>query len=72
MDEMLDRLPSTYAAYLRLERAGVPAHVIAEQLDVEPDALPLLAELARAKLAHVTSEVAEGDHDRDAPAPPAS
>lgn len=56
MDEMLDRLPSTYAAYLRLERAGVPADVIAVQLEVEPAALPLLAELAHAKLAQTAGE----------------
>lgn len=61
MDEMLDRLPSTYATFLRLERAGVPASVIAQQLDVEPEALPLLAELAHAKLAHVRTDAATGD-----------
>lgn len=51
MDEILDRLPPTYAAFLRLERAGVALEVIAEQLEVTPEALPLLAELAHAKLA---------------------
>jgi hypothetical protein len=56
MDDRLDRLPSTYAAFLRLERAGVPADVIAEQLEVAPESLPLLARLAHAKLAQVGSD----------------
>lgn len=56
MDETLDRLPPVYAAFLRLERAGVSPEVIATQLDVELDALPLLAELARAKLAQARSD----------------
>ncbi len=64
MDDSLDRLPPAYAAFLRLERAGVPAGVIAEQLEVALDALPLLAELAHAKLAQVQQPAAGGEADR--------
>lgn len=56
MDETLERLPPTYATFLRLERAGVAAKVIAAQLEVEPEALPLLAELAHAKLAQARDD----------------
>lgn len=63
MDDDLEQLPVAYAAYLRLAAAGVEPRVIAEQLDVPVDALPLLAELARAKLAQLRSGASDaGQH----------
>lgn len=53
MDEesALARLPETYAAALRLRQKGLEEEAIAEQLDLEPQAVGPLLQLAEAKLA---------------------
>ncbi|MFT4127912.1 MAG: hypothetical protein QM662_17005 [Gordonia sp. (in: high G+C Gram-positive bacteria)] len=50
-DSALDRLPLPYGMALRLRDAGVGDDVIATSLGVEPDELPMLMHIARAKLA---------------------
>jgi hypothetical protein len=47
----LARLPLPYATALRLRDAGIDDVVIAECIDVDLDALPMLMEVAEAKLA---------------------
>ena len=46
-------LPPPYAIALRLRDLGVPDHVVAEALDVDPLSLPPLLDLAEAKLASI-------------------
>ena len=48
---MLARLPDAYAAALRLRRQGLDDRAIAEQLELEPQAVGPLLRLAEAKLA---------------------
>lgn len=55
MDERLELLPHVYAQFLRLHREGLPDVMIAEQLGVPLESLPLLARLAEAKLARLES-----------------
>jgi hypothetical protein len=47
--DVLAELPAAYAVALRLLAAGEPHQVIAAALDVEPEAVPALLDLARAK-----------------------
>ncbi|MCV7064929.1 hypothetical protein [Mycolicibacterium houstonense] len=49
--EKLRRLPLPYATALRLRDAGIADDVIAEQVGVDPEALPTFMRLAEAKLA---------------------
>lgn len=49
--EALGHLPPAYSLALRLRAAGLPVALIAECLDVEPEALGPLFEVAEAKLA---------------------
>jgi hypothetical protein len=46
-----DDLPEAYTLVLRLRRDGVDAAGIAEQIGIEPEAVPSLLRLADAKLA---------------------
>ena len=46
----MQRLPFAYATALRLRASGAPDVLIANALGIEPDGLPLLLELADAKL----------------------
>jgi hypothetical protein len=52
--EALARLPRPYALALRLRDAGVDDALIADCVDVEPEALPALLEIATAKLDNLT------------------
>lgn len=56
MDELLERLPRVYAQFLVLQREGQSDAVIAEQLGVPVESLPLVARLAAAKLARLQAE----------------
>jgi DNA-directed RNA polymerase specialized sigma24 family protein len=53
MDDSVERLPRVYAEFLLLRREGLADTVIAERLGVPVEAVPLLARLAEAKLAHL-------------------
>ena len=57
MDEF-DDLPEAYATALRLRDAGCSDEVIADRLDIEPEALAPLLRIALAKLTH-RSDAAE-------------
>lgn len=57
MDE-LDDLPEAYATALRLRDAGCTDEMIADRLDIEPEAVGPLLRIATAKLTH-RSEAAE-------------
>lgn len=46
----LRSLPETHSLALRLTDAGVAEEVICEYLDIEPECLPTLIDLARRKL----------------------
>lgn len=46
----LRRLPDAYSLALRLRQAGVADKVICQYLEIEPEGLPGLLELARLKL----------------------
>ena len=48
--DALDALPETYAALLRLSKAGLDDATIAARLDLEPEAVRPLLEIAAAKL----------------------
>ncbi len=50
-DAALRRLPLTYALALRLLDAGVDDDEMCGYLDIEPEGLPTLLDLARRKLA---------------------
>lgn len=52
----LQRIPRPYSLALRLRDAGVPDNLIADCLDIEPEALQPLLRLAEAKLAAVQSD----------------
>lgn len=60
MDERLELLPRVYAQFLRLHREGLSDVMIAEQLGVPVESLPLLARLAGAKLARLESAADDG------------
>ena len=51
--EAIGMLPPPYAIALRLRDLGVPDHVVAEALGVDPLSLPPLLDLAEAKLASI-------------------
>ncbi len=55
----LGRLPRAYSLALRLRDAGVGGALIAECLDIEPEALEPMMLLAEAKLAAVENGSAE-------------
>jgi DNA-directed RNA polymerase specialized sigma24 family protein len=55
--EVLDALPHTYARVLRLMHAGVEREEIARQLEVPPESVDLLCELARRKVNTLLEEV---------------
>jgi DNA-directed RNA polymerase specialized sigma24 family protein len=71
MDDAVKRLPRAYAEFLRLCGEGLADALIAERLDVPVEALPLLARLAEAKLAHLRGGVDHGGTETlaDPPAP---
>jgi DNA-directed RNA polymerase specialized sigma24 family protein len=48
----LDDLPEAYAAALRLRDAGCSDAMIADRLDIEPEAVAPLLRIAIAKLTH--------------------
>ena len=48
-EEAEGALPAVYGQALRLEEAGLSAPEIAERLDVAPESVPLLLDLARRK-----------------------
>lgn len=52
----LQRIPRAYSLALRLRDAGVPGQLIADCLDIEPEALGPVLRLAEAKLAAVQSD----------------
>ncbi|ROS44304.1 hypothetical protein [Amycolatopsis thermoflava] len=58
--EALQRLPAVYSVVLRLRDAGLPEHVIAERVGVEPEAVGPMLVVAEAKLAAVRGEDAPG------------
>jgi DNA-directed RNA polymerase specialized sigma24 family protein len=47
--DVLAELPVAYAVALRLHEAGAPPQAIAAALDVEPEAVPALLDIAWAK-----------------------
>ncbi len=55
----LSRIPRAYALALRLRDAGVAGALIAEWLDIEPEALEPMLRLAEAKLAAIENESAK-------------
>jgi DNA-directed RNA polymerase specialized sigma24 family protein len=54
--EAIKRLPSTYAAIIDLLDQGTSETGIAERLGVEPDTVPPLVAVARAKLARLLGQ----------------
>ena len=58
--EAIGMLPPPYAIALRLRDLGMPDHVMAEALGVDPLSLPPLLDLAEAKLASIMRS-REGD-----------
>jgi len=48
----LDDLPEAYATALRLREAGCSDEMIADRLDIEPEAVAPLLRIAVAKLTH--------------------
>jgi len=71
MDEesALACLPEAYAAALRLRRQGLDDRAIAEQLDLEPQAVGPLLRLAEAKLAALREPLDEPVPTRRRPPP---
>ncbi|PBC35515.1 hypothetical protein CJ179_46395 [Rhodococcus sp. ACS1] len=62
-EQALRRLPQPYSLALRLRDAGVPDDQMCNYLDIDTHALPLLLELADAKLTaalHTTPVQSEG------------
>ena len=57
-EEAITRLPVTYRRALLLVASGFSHDAIAEQLGVEPHAVPSLISLAEAKLARLTDQPA--------------
>lgn len=55
MDDATGRLPTTYAAALRLREIGSTTEEIAAALDVPPESVDTLLRLAEAKLATLRS-----------------
>ena len=53
--EAIERLPVSYAVALRLHEAGAADDLIAAALGSDPLSVPALLELARRKLAEVTT-----------------
>lgn len=56
----LERIPTAYARALRLRDGGSDQLDIAEQLGVEPEAVPALLTIAEAKLAGVIMDARPG------------
>ncbi|GHE77048.1 hypothetical protein GCM10017786_02920 [Amycolatopsis deserti] len=56
----LRRLPAVYSLALRLRDAGLPEHLIAESVGVEPEAVGPLLAVAEAKLAALGGEDGPG------------
>lgn len=54
--EAIRRLPSTYAAIIDLLDQGTSETGIAERLGVEPETIPPLVAVARAKLARLLDQ----------------
>ena len=54
--EVMRRLPATYSLALRLRDAGLPNDLIAECVDVEPEAVAALLVVAGAKLAAIRDD----------------
>jgi DNA-directed RNA polymerase specialized sigma24 family protein len=65
-DELLHELPFPYAAALRLARAGVSQEIIAKALAIEPEGVPAVMRLARAKLETITAQQARNRPGRSA------
>jgi hypothetical protein len=64
---MLARLPETYATALRLRARGLDDAAIATALELEPEAIPALLQLAQAKLETLsTLQVRSGGKSIDA------
>lgn len=55
-EQALSRLPQAYSSVLRLDDAAIPAVEICRQLNIEPDALEALLEIARRKLQTALAE----------------
>ncbi len=53
----LERIPRAYSLALRLRDAGVPPELIADCLDIEPEAVDSLLRVAEAKLATAQSNI---------------
>ncbi len=53
----LERIPRPYSLALRLRDAGVPAALIADCLDIEPEAVDPLLLVAEAKLATAQTNI---------------
>jgi hypothetical protein len=56
--DALGRLPAAHALAITLRDAGLPAGLIAQCLDVEPESLGPLLDVAEAKLAAILREPA--------------
>ena len=54
--DAIARLPERYAVVLRLHEAGVTADQLAAGFGIEPESVPNLLKIARAKLAELTSD----------------
>lgn len=52
-DRLIEELPDGLATALRLHEAGEPDSVIATALAVPPESVPVLLDLAQAKLDHL-------------------
>jgi DNA-directed RNA polymerase specialized sigma24 family protein len=63
--DAIDRLPSTYAAVIRLLDRGASDQTIAERLDIEPAAVAPLVAVAEAKLARLLADRSDGSDGSD-------
>jgi orotate phosphoribosyltransferase-like protein len=66
MEARLDPVPAPYRRAVELRAQGCDEREIAEQLDVDCAAVPLLLRLADAKVARS----ARGEHDHEVPSTP--
>lgn len=60
-DTAMSELPVVYSIALRLRAAGIPAPTVADCLDVDITALPMLYVVAEKKLAHLRRRSIQAD-----------
>lgn len=64
-EDALDLLPEAHALALRLLENGADMAVIANRVEIEPEAVPLLLRVAGDKLATLLDGPAPGLHQED-------